>query len=221
MIWGRSSSMCFLGCWPSHPRKCVSFWSCLCVIVGEPKNWNISDQILHRYIWHFLTLPSRNKSCSIKTSKPSLFFVKTSGGFCKLATQSFFKLLFSRPKWFFAQLSSQPDYSAYFTTRKETDMLFNKYALVECFSHTWHYVANRDLDFPPWYKSYKTINILDSDDMDNSPCCCWENGTWWIKQSCHSGNLHSFQITRRIHMAPAKGAPAGADPNGSSMFLYR
>ena len=135
--------MCFLGCWPSHPRKCVSFWSCLGVIVWEPKNWNISDQILHRYIWHFLTLPSRNKSCSIKTSKPSLFFVKTSGGFCKLATRIFLNCYFRDQSGFLlnyhhnriTRLISQPE--------KETDMLFNKYALVECFSHTWHKVANR------------------------------------------------------------------------------
>lgn len=80
--------------------------------------------------------------------------------------------------------------------------------------------CKRDLDFQPWYKSYKTINI--------------RRLIWIVLAAAermalggsnniakNSGNLHSFQITRSIHMAPAKGAPAGADPKGSSMFLYR
>jgi len=65
------------------------------------------------------------------------FFVKTSGGFCKLATQEFFQIVIFATKVVFllnyhhnriTRLISQPE--------KETDMLFNKYALVECFSHT-------------------------------------------------------------------------------------
>ena len=161
LIWGRSLSMCFLGCWPSHPRKCVSFWSCLGVIVWEPKNWNISDQILHRYIWHFLTLPSRNKSCSIKTSKPSLFFVKTSGGFCILATQSFFKIVIFATKVVFCSTIITTGLLGLFHNQRRRQICYSINML------SWNVSVTHDtrlqievlIEFPPWYKSYKTINI--------------------------------------------------------------